>query len=81
MRCLKDLCVFETFSLSKHARYSLSDSSLCMVFNSTYFLSVIGLAGNNDLDDAILGGVSDYICDIASNLGKIWSAKDNEKVT
>ena len=39
-----------------------------------------GMTGNNGLDNAVLGGASDYITDISINMYKIWFAKDDEKV-
>jgi len=38
------------------------------------------MAGNNDLDNAILGGSSDYISDIVNNMYKVMFAKEDEKV-
>ena len=38
------------------------------------------MTGNNDLDNAVLGGSSDYLDDLASNVYKAWFAKDDEKV-
>jgi len=39
-----------------------------------------GMTGNTGLDNAVLGGASDYITDISINMYKIWFAKDDEKV-
>ena len=38
------------------------------------------MAGNNELDNAVLGGSSDYLADLTSNMYKVWFAKDDEKV-
>ena len=34
----------------------------------------------NDLDNAVLGGSSDYISDIVTNMYKVFLAKEDEKV-
>ena len=40
-----------------------------------------GMAGKDDLANAVLGGASDYLSDIAANLIKAYYlAKDEEKV-
>jgi len=39
-----------------------------------------GMTGDNDLDNAVLGGASDYITDISISMYKIWFVKDDEKV-
>ena len=38
------------------------------------------MAGNNELDNAVLGGSSDYLSDIAASMNKAVFAKDDEKV-
>ncbi|XP_065900351.1 hematopoietic prostaglandin D synthase-like [Dysidea avara] len=43
-----------------------------------YLGMIFGMTGNNDLDNAVLGGASDYISDISISMYKIWFAKDDE---
>ena len=38
------------------------------------------MAGKDELANAVLGGVSDYLNDILANLAKIFRANDEEKV-
>lgn len=45
-----------------------------------YLWYLTGLAGKDALADAVLGGASDYMSDIGTNLIKIYYAKDDEKV-
>jgi len=39
-----------------------------------------GMGGKDELADAVLGGTSDYISDIAAILSKMFFSKDDEKV-
>ena len=39
-----------------------------------------GMAGKDELADAVLGGASDYISDIIAVLAKMFYASDEEKV-
>ncbi|XP_065898846.1 hematopoietic prostaglandin D synthase-like [Dysidea avara] len=44
-----------------------------------YLGITFGMAGNNELDNAVLGGSSDYLADLTSNMYKVFFAKDDEK--
>ncbi|XP_065898847.1 glutathione S-transferase-like [Dysidea avara] len=44
-----------------------------------YLGITFGMAGNNELDNAVLGGSSDYLSDIAASMNKAVFAKDDEK--
>jgi len=37
------------------------------------------MAGKDELADAILGGISDYLSDIAAILGEMFFTKDDKK--
>ena len=39
-----------------------------------------GMAGKDDLADAVLGGASDYVSDIFAKIVQWYVAKDDEKV-
>ena len=39
-----------------------------------------GMAGNNELDNAVLGGIADYITDIIETVSKVFHAKEEDKV-
>lgn len=38
------------------------------------------MAGKDELANAVLGGASDYIADMFTQMGKIFFAKEDEKV-
>ena len=40
-----------------------------------------GIAGKDELADAVLGGASDYISDIITAFAKVFYASDEEKVS
>ena len=39
-----------------------------------------GMAGKNELDNALLGGASDYMADISIKMLQWYEAKDEDKV-
>ena len=39
-----------------------------------------GMAGNNELDNAVLGGTADYLYDLGQTVSKIHHAKEEDKV-
>ena len=40
-----------------------------------------GMAGQDEIANAVLGGASDYMCDIFANIMRWYYAKDDQKVT
>ena len=46
----------------------------------TWVLSHTGMAGKDDLADAVLGGASDFMDDIMSKVAQWSQAKDDQKV-
>ena len=44
------------------------------------YISCIGMAGKDELSNAILGGSSDYLSDIGTHLVKVFFAQADEKV-
>ena len=49
------------------------------VYVSGYFYHT-GMAGKDDISNAVLGGASDYMNDIAAKLIQWYQAKDEDKV-
>jgi len=46
-----------------------------------YYSSSTGMAGKDALDSAVLGGASDYFADIITQLRKLFTGPDEEKVS
>ena len=54
--------------------------SRCCIFSEMKNLFT-GLAGKDNLGNAVLGGASDYIADIGAHLAKMFGVSDEEKVS
>ena len=53
---------------------------LIMMALLMYSSSYIGMAGKDELSNAILGGASDYLSDIRGKIMQWYQAKDEDKV-
>ena len=52
----------------------------CTVYYGDHVMYHTGMAGKDDVADAVLGGASDFMSDISAKILQWYRAKDDEKV-